>query len=217
MKTQYYTACSLDGFIAAPGDSLDWLFTLGDIAETSYPTFIKDVGALAMGSSTYEWMLRHVIGPDADHPEPWPYHQSTWVFTSRALPGIPGADIRFVRGDVRPVHAEMVRRRRQERLAGRRRRSRRPVPRPRPARRAVRPIRLGHTRRRQATAPAHDRRPAAQADLRPADGDGVRRAALRGAAERVTLSFRAEGRRPGTLSFRAEGRRPGVEESRSSR
>ena len=109
MKTQYYTACSLDGFIAAPGDSLDWLFTLGDIAETSYPTFIKDVGALAMGSSTYEWMLRHVIGPDADHPEPWPYHQSTWVFTSRALPGIPGADIRFVRGDVRPVHAEMVR------------------------------------------------------------------------------------------------------------
>jgi dihydrofolate reductase len=49
MKTQYYTACSLDGFIAGPGDSLDWLFSLGDVAETSYPTFIKDVGALAMG------------------------------------------------------------------------------------------------------------------------------------------------------------------------
>ena len=48
MKTQYYTACSLDGFIAAPGDSLDWLFSLGDVAETSYPTFIKDDGALAM-------------------------------------------------------------------------------------------------------------------------------------------------------------------------
>ena len=108
METQYYTARSLDGFIAAPGDSLDWLFTLGDIAETSYPTFIKDVGALAMGSSTYEWMLKHVIGPEADHPEPWPYTQPTWVFTTRALPGIPDVDIRFARGDVRPVHAAMV-------------------------------------------------------------------------------------------------------------
>jgi dihydrofolate reductase len=108
MRTQYYTASSLDGFIAGPGDSLDWLFTLGDIADTSYPEFIKGVGALAMGSSTYEWMLRHVIGPEADHPEPWPYTQPTWVFTSRTLPGIPGKDIRFARGDVRPVHREMA-------------------------------------------------------------------------------------------------------------
>jgi len=108
MKTQYYTACSLDGFIAAPGDSLDWLFSLGDVAETSYPTFIKDVGALAMGSSTYEWMLKHVIGPGADHPEPWPYTQPTWVFTTRTLPGIPGARRRARSGCRRPVHAEMV-------------------------------------------------------------------------------------------------------------
>ena len=108
MKTQYYTASSLDGFIADPDDSLDWLFALGDIADTSYPAFIRDVGALAMGSSTYEWMLRHVIGPEADHPEPWPYEQPTWVFTSRTLPGIPGADVRFAHGDVRPVHREMV-------------------------------------------------------------------------------------------------------------
>ena len=42
MKTQYYTATSLDGFIATLDDSLEWLFPLGDIEETSYPTFIKD-------------------------------------------------------------------------------------------------------------------------------------------------------------------------------
>jgi dihydrofolate reductase len=107
MATQYYTASSLDGFIAGPGDSLDWLFPLGELAETSYPTFIEQVGALAMGSATYEWMLRHVVGPDADRPEPWPYHQPTWVFSSRTLPAIPGADIRFARGDVRPVHETM--------------------------------------------------------------------------------------------------------------
>lgn len=108
MKTQYYTASSLDGFIATEDDSLEWLFTLGDIEETSYPAFIRDVGALAMGSNTYEWMLRHVVGPEADHPQPWPYEQPTWVFSSRTLPPVPGADIRFVSGDVRPVHQDMA-------------------------------------------------------------------------------------------------------------
>lgn len=108
MKTQYYTAASVDGFIAAPGDSLDWLFPLGDINDTSYPEFIAEVGALAMGSATYEWMLRHLVTPESGPAEPWPYTQPTWVFTSRALPLVPGADIRFVRGDVRPVHAAMA-------------------------------------------------------------------------------------------------------------
>jgi dihydrofolate reductase len=103
MRTQYYTAASLDGFIATADDSLEWLFPLGDINETSYPQFIQDVGALAMGSATYGWMLRHVIEPGGE----WPYQQPTWVFTHRELPGIPGADLRFVKGDVRPVHEQM--------------------------------------------------------------------------------------------------------------
>lgn len=105
MTTQYYTASSLDGFIATEDDSLEWLFPLGDINDTGYPQFIEGVGALAMGSATYEWMLRHVVRRAA----PWPYTQPTWVFSSRALEPVPGATIRFVRGDVRPVHAEMAR------------------------------------------------------------------------------------------------------------
>ena len=108
MKTQYYTASSLDGFIADANHSLEWLFPLGDVEQTSYPTFIREVGALAMGSHTYEWMLRHVVGPQAARPQPWPYKQPTWVFTSRTLPPVPGEDVRFVRGDVRPVHEAMV-------------------------------------------------------------------------------------------------------------
>lgn len=103
MKTQYYTASSLDGFIATPDHSLEWLFQLGDVNDTSYPAFIREVGALAMGASTYEWMLRHVVKPGA----PWPYGQPAWVFTHRLLPGVAGADIRFVQGDVRPVHEQM--------------------------------------------------------------------------------------------------------------
>jgi len=109
MKTQYYTATSLDGFIATEDDALDWLFPLGDVNDTSYPEFVKEVGALAMGSSTYEWMLRHADKVAAETGSPWPYTQPAWIFTSRALPSIEGADIRFVRGDVRPVHAEMRR------------------------------------------------------------------------------------------------------------
>jgi dihydrofolate reductase len=105
MKTQYYTASSLDGFIATEAHSLEWLFQLGDIAATGYPDFIKEVGALAMGSSTYEWMLRHVVKPDAG--TSWPYSQPTWIFSNRSLPNVAGASLTFVRGDVRPVHAQM--------------------------------------------------------------------------------------------------------------
>ena len=107
MATQYYTASSLDGFIATPDDSLEWLFPLGDINDTSYPQFIAQVGALAMGSATYEWMLKHVVKPGSAHGGKWPYEQPCWVFSSRKLPSIPGADIRFANGDVRPVHEEM--------------------------------------------------------------------------------------------------------------
>jgi len=107
MKTQYYTAASLDGFIATEDDSLDWLFPLGNLAETSYPSFIADVGALAMGSATYEWMLRHAEQVAADTGSPWPYSQPTWIFSTRSLPLVERADIRIVRGDVRPVHAQM--------------------------------------------------------------------------------------------------------------
>jgi dihydrofolate reductase len=107
MKTQFYTASSLDGFIATEDDSLDWLFPLGDLNETGYPAFIAEVGALAMGSHTYEWMLRHAQTVAAETGSAWPYTQPTWVFSTRTLPAIPGADLRFVQGDVRPVHAAM--------------------------------------------------------------------------------------------------------------
>ena len=108
MKTQYYTATSLDGYIATEDDSLDWLFPLGDVNDTSYPGFIADVGALAMGSATYEWMLRHASTVEEHAGNPWPYAQPTWVFTSRHLPSVHGARIHFVQGDVRRVHADMA-------------------------------------------------------------------------------------------------------------
>lgn len=106
MKTIYYTASSLDGYIAGPDNSLEWLFRLEGDGSRDYPDFIREVGAVAMGSTTYEWILDHEKLLETG--KPWPYEQPAWVFTTRNLPAIPGADVRFVRGDVRPVHAEMV-------------------------------------------------------------------------------------------------------------
>lgn len=107
-RTQYYTAATLDGFIADASHGLDWLFQFGEEATEDFPGFLREVGAIAMGSSTYEWILRHMIGPGADHSQPWPYQQPSWIFTTRDLPRVPDADIRFVRGDVAPVHREML-------------------------------------------------------------------------------------------------------------
>jgi len=107
MKTQYYTASSLDGFIATEDDSLEWLFSLADLNDSSYPDFIAGVGALAMGSATYEWIIGNSDRVAAETGSPWPYTQPVWVFTRRVLPAMEGSDIRFVKGDVRQVHHEM--------------------------------------------------------------------------------------------------------------
>jgi dihydrofolate reductase len=109
-KTQYYTATSLDGYIADEHNSLDWLFEVDRTeADDQFTRFFADVGAMVMGATTYEWVLDH--DHLLDHPEKWhAYYGETpcWVFTHRTLPAIPRTDIRFVQGDVRPVHPEMT-------------------------------------------------------------------------------------------------------------
>lgn len=103
MKVQYFAASTLDGFIATEDDSLEWLFALGELDNSSYPTFIANVGALVMGSATYEWILNNAKQVAAETGSPWPYTQPTWVFSSRKLPLIEGANIHFVQGNITPV------------------------------------------------------------------------------------------------------------------
>ncbi len=110
-KVVYFTACTLDGFIADEDGSLDWLFeTPHSEDESSWNEFIEGIGPICMGRTTYTWMLDRypdlLTGPDqwrefyGDRP--------AWVFTHRPdLPTVFGAAIRFVQGDVRPVHEEM--------------------------------------------------------------------------------------------------------------
>ncbi len=106
MPTTFYTATTLDGFLADEKDSLAWLFrqdqdTRGPM---NYDDFIEGVGALAMGATTYCWVRDHLAASDED----WPYHQPTWVFTHRDLDPIAGAELRFTQAPVADVHAEMT-------------------------------------------------------------------------------------------------------------
>jgi dihydrofolate reductase len=112
--TQYYTATTIDGYIADEHNSLSWLFEVpaGDDEvghEVRFAAFMAEVGAIVMGSTTFEWVVEHE--QLLEHPEKWrAFYGDTpaWVLTHRDLPSFEGADIRFVQGDVRPIHAAMV-------------------------------------------------------------------------------------------------------------
>lgn len=110
-KTQYFTATSVDGYIADADNSLDWLFEVprnGGSGAEGFGRFFAGVGAMAMGATTYEWVFAHERLDQ--HPEKWREWYGatpTWVFTHRQLPVADG-DIRFVEGDIAPVHDEMV-------------------------------------------------------------------------------------------------------------
>ena len=108
--TQYYTATSLDGFIADPDNSLDWLFSRkrDDDGPLNYGEFIADVGALAMGSTTYQWLIDHVLADKAPEERKWPYDSPCWVFTHRRLPVVPDARIAFTSADVATVHEALA-------------------------------------------------------------------------------------------------------------
>jgi len=109
--TQYYCAATLDGFIADPDDGLDWLTKYQGSYEgeaeqggrAGYEVFFKDVGALVMGSVTYEWLLREVVD---DVGAGWPYPDDpTWVLSSRDLPKVE-EDVRIGSWPIPELHAE---------------------------------------------------------------------------------------------------------------
>lgn len=78
-RYRYYTATTLDGFLADEHDSLAWLFKQ-DIDEEgpgNADAFIAEVGAQVMGATTYLWVLENQ--PD------WLPQMPTFVFTHRDL------------------------------------------------------------------------------------------------------------------------------------
>jgi len=94
-----YIATSLDGFIADPSESLDWLTgSDAELGEHHYDLFIKRIRTVVMGRATYDWLMRNSNS--------WPYaEQRTIVVTSRPLPNPPAAV--ETRSDVDALVAEL--------------------------------------------------------------------------------------------------------------
>lgn len=103
MTTVYYTASSLDGYIVDEDGSLDWLITR-DIDKDGpfhYDAFIKSIGAVVMGSATYEWIVKN-------HPGKWMYEQPSWVVTHRPQIIADGHPVQTFDGDVAELHPKLV-------------------------------------------------------------------------------------------------------------
>ena len=114
-RTLYYCAATLDGFIAESDDSLAWLMKYdgsfdGAGAEPmkgSYDLFYDGIGALVMGSATYQFVLDHMAATGNE----WAYKdKTTWVLTSRDLPRPEGdgVDVRFANAPVTDLCEEMI-------------------------------------------------------------------------------------------------------------
>lgn len=105
-KVVYYTAVSLDGYVADAAHDLSWLFAhpAEPGGPNDYEAFIATVGAIVMGRSTYDWVVGELAASDAG----WPYEQPCWVLTHRAgTPPAVGDDVRFTAAGAEEVVAEM--------------------------------------------------------------------------------------------------------------
>lgn len=69
MKTTYYVASSLDGYIAKEDGDVSWLEELGiSMEDTGYEEFYSTVDALVMGRKTYEMIVSFGQWPYGDKP-----------------------------------------------------------------------------------------------------------------------------------------------------
>ncbi|ERN40860.1 dihydrofolate reductase [Rubidibacter lacunae KORDI 51-2] len=91
MKTIYYVAMSLDGFIADADESVDWLEQVSIDPEASdYDSFFAGVDGLLMGRKTFDFVYNYGQWPYGDKP--------TWVCSNREVPSIKGCNLQSQHG-----------------------------------------------------------------------------------------------------------------------
>jgi len=94
-KIVLYIAASLDGFIADENGGVGWLDEYQIPNEDyGYKDFLTTLGAVVMGSKTYEQILTF------NH---WYENVEGYVFTSRILPVVKDESISFINGEPHPL------------------------------------------------------------------------------------------------------------------
>src|SRR5688500_3138458 len=101
VRAIYFTATTLDGYIADEHDSLAWLFEqkTDEGGPAGYEEVIAGIGTMVMGATTYAWLGDHLRSTG----EKWEYDIPCWAFTHRERELLRD-DIRFVEGEVREHH-----------------------------------------------------------------------------------------------------------------
>ena len=102
-RVVYYTAMSLDGFVADEHDRLDWLFAqeADPSGDLGFAEVDAGAGALIMGRRTFDWVVAEL----ARTGDVWPHRQPCWVVTRREGAVPDGADVRFTGGPAAEVVA----------------------------------------------------------------------------------------------------------------
>ncbi|MFC7321647.1 dihydrofolate reductase family protein [Halobacillus campisalis] len=91
-KVVLFIAASLDGYIAAKDESLEWLFKVEGEGDNGYSEFYDTVDTVLMGKKTYDWLMNHEL-------EEFPYkNKECFVFTRSQIQGT--EDVTFINDDV---------------------------------------------------------------------------------------------------------------------
>jgi dihydrofolate reductase len=91
---------SLDGFIAGPGDAMDWVFDF--VAPDEFPEVAAATGAMLVGRRTYEVGKRMNAGKErgsASSGETYPFSGPVFVLTHEP-PEQPNPAVTFLTGDI---------------------------------------------------------------------------------------------------------------------
>jgi dihydrofolate reductase len=88
---------SLDGFIAGPGDSMDWIFDFMGSVETEHPEIMAATGAMLIGRRTHEVGKRMAANPDEVTPG---YDGGAEFVLTHEPPDPPDPGVTFLAGDI---------------------------------------------------------------------------------------------------------------------
>jgi dihydrofolate reductase len=93
---------SLDGFIAGPGDAMDWIFDFS--VQDEFPEVMAATGAMLIGRRTYEVAKRM-----ADGPHPPDYDGGAEFVLTHEPPDPPDPEVPFLTGDIGEAVATALR------------------------------------------------------------------------------------------------------------